>query len=105
MLKPYQLRSEPSGKGKVVEYAVGAATGNKPSGTDLMWRELAQRYAIRAREFSDAVAALGREAHLGPEASREAVNEVRRRRDLCNEAADEFERYLKLNACAMDSDR
>src|SRR5262245_15128351 len=36
----------------------------KRPGTNIMWRELVQRYAIVAREFSDAVAALGREARV-----------------------------------------
>ena len=70
-----------------------------------MWIELVQRYAIRAREFSDAVAALGREARLGSASSQELVKEIRRRRDLCNEVADEFERYVKVNAPAADSSR
>jgi hypothetical protein len=60
-----------------------------------MWRELVQRYAIRAREFSDTVAALGRQAHSGSEASRKLLEEIRTRRDLCNEVANEIERYLK----------
>jgi len=70
-----------------------------------MWIELVQRYAIRAREFSDAVAALGREAPLGPASSQELLKEIRSRRDLCNEVADEFERYVKVNAPAADSSR
>jgi hypothetical protein len=70
-----------------------------------VWLELVHRYAIRAREFSDAVAALGLQAHLGPASSRELLKEIRRRRDLCNEVADEFERYLKQNASAADSGR
>ena len=60
-----------------------------------MWRELVQRYAIRAREFSDTVATLGRQAHFGPKASRDLLEEIRTRRDLCNEVANEIERYLK----------
>jgi hypothetical protein len=68
-----------------------------------MWREIARRYAIRAREFSDAVAALGREARLGPPPSLKLLKEIRRRRDLCNEVADEFERYVTLDASAADS--
>jgi hypothetical protein len=67
-----------------------------------MWRQLVQRYAIRAREFSDAVAALGREAHLGPSASRQRLEEIRRRRNLCNQVADEVERYLKRESGHRD---
>ena len=70
-----------------------------------MWLELVQSYAIRAREFSDAVAALGREAPLGPASSQELLKEIMSRRDLCNEVADEFERYVKVNAPAADSSR
>jgi hypothetical protein len=56
-----------------------------------MWRKLVQRYAIRAREFSDSVAALGRQVHFGPKASRDLLEEIRTRRDLCNEVANEIE--------------
>ena len=66
-----------------------------------MWRKLVQRYAILAREFSDTVAALGLQANSGPEASRELLEEIRTRRDLCNEVADEIEQYLK-NAATVD---
>jgi hypothetical protein len=66
-----------------------------------MWRELVQRYAILAREFSDMVAALGRQAHFGPESSRELLEEIKTRRDLCNDVANEVEQYLKKPA-AMD---
>jgi hypothetical protein len=66
-----------------------------------MWSKLVQRYAIRAREFSDMVAALGRQAHSGPDASRELLEEIRTRRDLCNEVANEVEHYLK-DAAAVD---
>jgi hypothetical protein len=68
-----------------------------------MWRELVKRYAIRAREFSDAVAALGQEAYLGPVASRELLEDIRERRKLCNEVADEVEHYLKPKASASDT--
>ena len=66
-----------------------------------MWRKLVQRYAIRAREFSDTVATLGRQAHFGPKASRELLEEIRTRRDLCNEVANEIEQHLK-NAAGVD---
>jgi hypothetical protein len=65
-----------------------------------MWNEIVQRYAIRAWEYSDAVAALGRQAHLGPVASQEVLKEVRRQRDLCNEVADEAERYIRKASAA-----
>jgi hypothetical protein len=59
-------------------------------------------YAIRAREFSDAVAALGPGAYVGP-ASRELLQEVRTRQGLCNEVADQVERYLNPKGAAADS--
>ena len=46
-------------------------------------------------------AALGRQAHFGSNASRDLLEEVRSRRDLCNEVANEIEQYLK-NAAAVD---
>jgi hypothetical protein len=68
-----------------------------------MWREIAKRYSIRAREFSDAVADLGREARLGPKPPQDLLKEIRRRRELCNEVADEFERSVKLNIPSPES--
>ena len=59
-----------------------------------MWHILTQRYAIRAREFSDAVAALGQQAHVGPEACRELLEAIRARREACIAVGDELERYL-----------
>ena len=53
------------------------------------------------REFSDTVAALGRQAHSGSEAFRKLLEEIRTRRDLCNEVANEIEQYIK-NAAAVD---
>jgi hypothetical protein len=57
--------------------------------TDKKWHKLVQRYAIRAREFSDTVAALGRGAHFGPIECVEQLEEIRTRRALCDEAAEE----------------
>ena len=65
-----------------------------------MWHILAQRYAIRAREFSDAVAALGHQAHVGPEACRELLEAIRTRREACIAVGDELERYLEEKADA-----
>jgi hypothetical protein len=67
---------------------------------DQQWRELVERYATRAREFSDAVAALGGVVHLGPMASRDLLEEIRTRRDLCNEVSDEVERHLNRKSSA-----
>jgi hypothetical protein len=63
-----------------------------------MWHELAQRYAIQAREFSDAVAALGRQAHVGPQACKELLEIIRTRREACIAVADELDRHLMQKA-------
>jgi hypothetical protein len=41
------------------------------------------------------VAALGRDAHRGPADSQGLLKNVKRQRELCNEVADEVERYLR----------
>jgi hypothetical protein len=58
-----------------------------------MRRELVEAYAIRAREFSDAVARLGQHSHVGPDFL-EVWEEIRRRQALCVEAGDELGRYI-----------
>ena len=60
-----------------------------------MWRRLAEVYAIRAREFSDAVAHLGQHDQFGPEVF-ELLKEVKRLRGLCDAAAAELDRYLVI---------
>ena len=59
-----------------------------------MWRELVEVYAVRAREFSDAVARLGQHEDSGPEFE-ELMGEIKRRHALCMAATDELERYLE----------
>jgi hypothetical protein len=63
------------------------------------WRELTQRFAIGAREFSDAVASLGQETHLGPE----LWEVIRAKLKLCIATADEIDQYLKRRANAADA--
>ena len=58
-----------------------------------MWRELTQRYALRAREFSDAVAQLGKHAEIGPDFVG-LMQEIRRRQALCKAAADELDGFI-----------
>ena len=65
-----------------------------------MWSELVESYALRAREFSDAVASLGQEVHLGPEAAGEVLNQIQAKHQSCMAIADEIDRYLKLKADA-----
>jgi hypothetical protein len=64
-----------------------------------MWRVLLERYALRAREFSDAVARLGH-ANLPPAQCRELLEAVNARRDSCMAAAEDVERYLHEAASA-----
>ena len=54
---------------------------------------LTEVYARRAREFSEAVALLGSYREIGPELLHH-MQEIRRRRGLCFEAAERFERYV-----------
>ena len=59
-----------------------------------MWQELVRTYALRARQFSEAVAELGKHRDTGPELL-ELMKEVNRRRTLCNMAAEELDRYIE----------
>jgi hypothetical protein len=63
-----------------------------------MWSELLRRYAARAREFSDAVAALVQNDRLGPEASRQLLSTIKTRLESCNAVADEIDRYVSEKA-------
>jgi hypothetical protein len=60
-----------------------------------MWRELVKDYAIRAREFSEAVAILGQHHPLGSESLRQLA-EIEDRQAACGAAADALERYIEL---------
>jgi hypothetical protein len=66
-----------------------------------MWRELVARYAILAREFSEEVALLGKEAYLGPEASRDRLAAIRTKHDLCVAAAGQVDDYLNQTVCSF----
>ena len=65
-----------------------------------MWRELVQRYAICARQMSDAVAELGKQVHFGPERSRQLLDDIRAKLKLCIAVAEEIDRYVKQKADA-----
>ena len=67
-----------------------------------IWRELVERYAMRAREFSDAVALLGC-ANLPPAECRELLEAVNARRESCMAAAEDVDQYLKHNAAMADA--
>ena len=58
-----------------------------------MVRKLLELYALRAREFSDAVACLGRHGEIGPEFLA-LIDEIERLRGLCDAAAAELDRYI-----------
>ena len=68
-----------------------------------MWRRLAEVYAIRAREFSDAVARLGRHGQIGPEFLA-LIDEIKRRRGLCDAVAAELDRYISQRAKPDDAE-
>ena len=53
-------------------------------------------YVLRARQYSDAVARLGRHDHAGPDLSA-LVNEIKRLRTLCDEAAGKLDQYISRN--------
>jgi hypothetical protein len=71
-----------------------------------MWHVLVESYAIRTREFSDAVALLGR-ASLPPAQSVKLLEIVNARREACMAAADKLHQYLEQHApaakCAVAS--
>jgi hypothetical protein len=54
-------------------------------------RQAIELYAIRAREFADAVAGLGRQQQIEQELLL-LLGEIKRLRGLCDEAAAEFDR-------------
>ena len=65
-----------------------------------MWEDLVQRYAFSARELSDAVALLGQRVHLGPAHSRQLLEDIRTKHEMCMAVAEEIDRYVKQKADA-----
>jgi len=63
-----------------------------------LWCKLVQRYAIRAREYSEAVAALGQKANGGPVESQQLLDDIRTRLESCIAVAQEIDRYFKEKA-------
>ena len=61
-----------------------------------MLKSLSEKYARRAREFSDTVALLGKHDEVTPELLN-LLTEIRRRRALCADAEEKIERYLHLS--------
>jgi len=68
----------------------------------LSFSQLTELYARRAREFADAVALLGRCRDIGPEVVA-LMQEIRRRRGLCFEAAEALERYVQESKPMSDA--
>jgi hypothetical protein len=62
-----------------------------------LWRVLVERYAERAREYSDAVALLGR-ANLPATECHELLEAIKARHKSCMAAAEEIDRYVKGEA-------
>jgi hypothetical protein len=57
-------------------------------------KSLSEKYARRAREFSDTVALLGQHNEVTP-ACVQLFREIKRQRALCRDAEEKFERYLQ----------
>ena len=66
----------------------------------MKWRELVERYALCARELSDAVAELGKQVHLGPGLSSQLLEDIKQKHEAWNAAAEEIDRYVKQKADA-----
>ena len=69
-----------------------------------MLQDLVRLYAIRAREFSDAVASLGRHDHIGPEFLG-LLSEIDRRHAICNAARDELNLYIDQAGFSSSANR
>jgi len=69
-----------------------------------IWHSLVESYAMRTREFSDAVALLGL-ANQPPARCVELLEVVNASREACMAAADKVDEYLEQNAataqCAL----
>jgi hypothetical protein len=60
----------------------------------VLLKSLSEKYAHRAREFSDTVALLGQHNEVTPEFV-QLFRELKRQRALCRDAEEKFERYLR----------
>lgn len=59
----------------------------------ILLKSLSEKYARRAREFSDSVALLGRHNSVGPEVLK-LFKKIKRQRELCGDAEEELGRYI-----------
>jgi hypothetical protein len=55
---------------------------------------LSEQYALRAREFADAVALLGRHNSVGPQVLK-LCKKIKRQRELCGDAEKQLERFIQ----------
>ena len=58
-----------------------------------MLRELIELYALRAREYYETVSRLGQHKEIGRELLG-LMEEIKRRRTLCDETAEKLDRYV-----------
>jgi len=68
----------------------------------MLRRKVIELYAMRAREFSDAVALLGTHKHITQEVLG-LLSEIKRLHELCNEAAAELDRLVSQSSAAVVS--
>jgi primosomal protein N'' len=66
-------------------------------------KSLSQKYARRAREFSDTVSLLGKYDEATPELVK-LFAEIRRRRASCAEAEEKIERYLQAKGTTYNKE-
>ena len=59
-----------------------------------MLKSLSEEYALRAREFSDTVALLGRHSLVGPEFLK-LFEEIKRQRATCRDAEEKLDQYIR----------
>lgn len=68
-----------------------------------MLKSLTEQYALRAREYSDSVAGLGRYHDIGPEVLKR-FKEIKRKRGLCRDIEEKFDLYIaNLEQSSTDS--
>ena len=60
----------------------------------LQLQQLVLRYAIYAREYSDAVAQLGEHNHVGPQFLR-LIKEIKQRQALCISSGEDLDRCIE----------
>jgi len=67
-----------------------------------MWQKLVRTYAVRSREYAEAVARLGSCAKTDTGFS-DLLNGINQRRRLCDAAADKLNRYVDSHAAAAST--